>query len=203
MLHLVSPLSQGLFHKIIALSGSPSSPFLHNDRKPTSYARAFAKHVLKKKLLNWNCMDTISDDRLLEMMKTIPAKVIGENSILFKDWDVTNPCPWKPTIDVENQDQAFMPRPFAQAILEGHFDKNVKIIAGSDTNPKIKDSTAKLNNVKGSGDQSFFNTHQSGFFQIKSAIWMSRSDLPSLLLTLLYITMTYMYEWYIIMHSDS
>ena len=98
-------------------------------------------------------MDTISDDRLLEMMKTIPAKVIGENSILFKDWDVTNPCPWKPTIDVENQDQAFMPRPFAQAILEGYFDKNVKIIAGSDTNPKIKDIIAKLNNVK----RSFFN----------------------------------------------
>ena len=161
MLHLVSPLSQGLFNKIIALSGSPSSPFLHNDRKPTSYARAFAKHVLKKKLLNWNCMDTISDDRLLEMMKTIPAKVIGENSILFKDWDVTNPCPWKPTIDVENQDQAFMPRPFAQAILEGYFDKNVKIIAGSDTNPKIKDIIAKLNNIKRSGEQSFFRPWSS------------------------------------------
>ena len=128
MLHLVSPLSQGLFHKIIALSGSASSPFLHNDRNPNSYARAFAKHLLKKKLINR--MDTISDDELLEMLKTIPAKTIAENSALFKDWDVTNPCPWKPTIDVDNQEQAFMPRPFAQAILEGHFDKSVRIIAG-------------------------------------------------------------------------
>ena len=83
MLHLVSPLSQGLFHKIIALSGSASSPFLHNDRKPNSYARAFAKHLLKKKLIN-RMDDTISDDELLEMMKTIPAKTIAENSVLFK-----------------------------------------------------------------------------------------------------------------------
>ena len=29
LLHLVSPLSRGLFHKIIASSGSPSTPFLH------------------------------------------------------------------------------------------------------------------------------------------------------------------------------
>ena len=83
MLHLVSPLSQGLFHKIIAISGSASSPFLHNDRKPNSYARAFAKHLLKKKLIN-RMDDTISDDELLEMMKTIPAKTIAENSVLFK-----------------------------------------------------------------------------------------------------------------------
>ena len=76
MLHLVSPLSQGLFHKIIALSGSATSSFLHNDRKPNSYARAFAKHLFKKKLINRN-IDTISDEELLQMMKNIPAKTIG------------------------------------------------------------------------------------------------------------------------------
>ena len=52
LLHLISPLSQGLFHKIIATSGSPSTPFGHLDRKPHCYGRAFARHLLRKKLKN-------------------------------------------------------------------------------------------------------------------------------------------------------
>jgi carboxylesterase type B len=40
MLHLVSPLSKGLFHRLIALSGTPSSTFLHADRRPSVYARS-------------------------------------------------------------------------------------------------------------------------------------------------------------------
>ena len=39
----VSPLSKGLFHKFITFSGCGSTPFLHNDRDSTIYARAFAK----------------------------------------------------------------------------------------------------------------------------------------------------------------
>ena len=39
MLHLVSPLSRGLFHRLVALSGTPSSTFLHTDRRPAVYAR--------------------------------------------------------------------------------------------------------------------------------------------------------------------
>ena len=49
-LHLVSPLTQGLFQKIIAFSGSPSTPFLHNDRTPDCYGRAFAKKVLEDQI---------------------------------------------------------------------------------------------------------------------------------------------------------
>ena len=39
MLHLVSPMSRGLFHRLVALSGTPSSTFLHTDRRPAVYAR--------------------------------------------------------------------------------------------------------------------------------------------------------------------
>ena len=42
-LHYISPLSKGLFHKVIAFSGSATTPFLHNDRESAIYARTFAK----------------------------------------------------------------------------------------------------------------------------------------------------------------
>ena len=32
MCHLVSPLSRGLFHRVISLSGTPASTFMHKDR---------------------------------------------------------------------------------------------------------------------------------------------------------------------------
>ena len=44
-LHLVSPTSRGLFHKVIAMSGSGSTPFMHNDRTPAMYAEALAQHL--------------------------------------------------------------------------------------------------------------------------------------------------------------
>ena len=44
-LHLASPTSRGLFHKVIAMSGSGSTPFMHNDRTPAMYAEALAKHL--------------------------------------------------------------------------------------------------------------------------------------------------------------
>ena len=88
LLHFVSPLSQGLFHKIISFSGTPSTPFLHIDRKPNCYARTFSKHLLRKKLTSKESND-ISDEDLLNRMRDVSAKTITENSCFFKDWDVS------------------------------------------------------------------------------------------------------------------
>ncbi|CAB4065961.1 inx [Lepeophtheirus salmonis] len=44
--HLASPLSKGLFHKIICLSGAVMyAPFVHIDRDPWDYAKAFAESL--------------------------------------------------------------------------------------------------------------------------------------------------------------
>ena len=79
-----SLISSGLFHKIIAFSGSPSTPFLHNDRAPVCYGRAFAKKLLEDQLKGY---DSVTDEELLEMLKHVPTKIIGKNMTLFKDWD--------------------------------------------------------------------------------------------------------------------
>ena len=125
-LHLVSPLSQGLFTKIIALSGSPSTPFLHLDRKPECYSRAIGTHLIRKKTKRVS----ISDQELLKMLKNLPAKSIIEATCFFKDWDVVNPIPWKPTLDPDQGSEAFMPIPFEEAIRIGKFNKNIVIMAG-------------------------------------------------------------------------
>lgn len=127
-LHLVSPQSRGLFHKIIASSGSPSTPFLHLDRKPEAYGRAFATQLLKKKLAGRN--KVVSDEELLSSLKELPANSLVTATTLFKDWEVFAPLQWKPCLDADQGTDAFLPLPFEQAIKEGKFDKNVSILTG-------------------------------------------------------------------------
>lgn len=126
-LHLVSPLSKGMFHKIIASSGSPSTPFLHLDRKPEAYGRAFATQLLKKKLVNRN---KVTDEELLRCLKELPANILVTATTLFKDWEVFAPLQWKPCLDANQGSDAFLPLPFEEAIKEGKFDKNVTILTG-------------------------------------------------------------------------
>lgn len=129
-LHLASPLSQGLFHKLIAMSGSPSTPFLHNDRKSIHYSKALANHLLKKKLAKKPPAASDDHEAILTMLKQLPAKTIVEATCLFKDWDVANPMPWKPGMDGHAGQLAFMPRLFDEAIKAGLFNKDIPVMAG-------------------------------------------------------------------------
>ena len=121
-LHYVSPLSKGLFHKVIALSGSASTPFMHNDRQPSLYARTFAKSFGMK-------FDD-SPQSLVEQLQSISAKDLVIKSLMFKDWDSTFPLPWKPVVD-NYASLPFMPLSFEDALKSGNFDKTIPILAGT------------------------------------------------------------------------
>ena len=122
MLHLVSPLSQGLFHKVIALSGAGSTPFLHNDRKPQHYARAAAKKFVGA--------EDYTDEELLAKLRSVPAKKIATLPTMFKDWDSTLPVCFKPCLDPQDGDEAFMPIPFVQAVQEGKVNTQIPVFTG-------------------------------------------------------------------------
>ena len=90
------------------MSASVSTPFLHNDRHPQVYARVFAKEMGAK-----------SDDpsKILSHLRSLTAKAIVDKTGLFKDWDVTNPLPWKPCVDGDFT---------ATPVLSGTFEELIK-----------------------------------------------------------------------------
>ena len=124
MLHLVSPLSQGLFHKVIALSGTGSTPFMHSDRKPQHYARAAAKKLVAKN------GEDYTDEELLAKLRLVPAKKIAILSSMFKDWDSSLPVCFKPCLDPQDGADAFLPIPFVQAVQEGKVDTQIPVFTG-------------------------------------------------------------------------
>ena len=121
-LHYVSPLSKGLFHKVIALSGSASTPFLHNDREPRIYARGLAKSL--------GLNENDSPEKLVEQLQTFSGKELMKKTMLFKDWDNSSPLPWKPVIDAYAR-KPFMPKSFEESIKAGSFDNKIPILSGT------------------------------------------------------------------------
>ena len=121
-LHCVSPLSKGLFHKVVALSGSATTPFLHNDRESSIYARTFAKSF------GLNVNDT-AQNLVHELQKKSEAEIV-KKTMLFKDWDNTSPLPWKPVVDKHSK-KPFLPLSFEEAIKSGSVDTRIPILAGT------------------------------------------------------------------------
>ena len=111
--HLVSPISRGLFHRVIALSGTQASAILHNDRSPRCYALALALRL-------GYSGDQTDNNSLLTFLQHMTALDIVKASIMFRDWDYANPMPWTPVLD-NFSSQPFLPLPFAQAVKDGRF----------------------------------------------------------------------------------
>ena len=121
MCHLISPISQGLFHKIIALSGTPSNLLLHNDRAPKTYANALAKKL--------GYEGNMIPEQVLEFLQKQKGKDILKEAVMFLDWDYANPMPWIPVQDTFCTDP-FLPLTFKDAVESGKYQQ-IPIILGS------------------------------------------------------------------------
>ena len=121
MLHMAAPSSANLFHRVVALSGTPSNPLLHQSRKPAVYARAFAKRL--------GCQEGADDETVLKFLQSLTAKQILKNGLIFKDWDNTAPMPWVPIDDSHLKEDAFLPLNFNDAVKAGKIAK-VPVIMG-------------------------------------------------------------------------
>ena len=120
MLHMVAPPSAGLFHRVVALSGTPSNPLLHLSRKPAVYARTFAKRL--------GCDESLDDVGVLNFLQSVPAKRILKHGLAFKDWDNAAPMPWVP-VDDSHLKEPFVPLTFHEAVKAGKIVK-VPVIMG-------------------------------------------------------------------------
>merc|ERR1711936_222911 len=83
--HLLSPKSEGLFHKAIAQSGVPFATFCKSDKHPAVYTR---------KIVNALGGDaTASSEELLKFLEDVDGKVLIEKCIMtnvFREGDVFN-----------------------------------------------------------------------------------------------------------------
>ena len=103
------------------MSGSGTSPFLTNCRRPATYARTFAESL--------GVSPTLPDDAALAELRKVPVKSVVAKTTLFKDFHAAVPCPWKPVVDGGYASKPFLPRPFAEALAAGDFDKSVPVLA--------------------------------------------------------------------------
>ena len=113
--HLVSPLSRGLYHRLICLSGSRACPILHNDRSPRCYAVALAIKL-------GYSGDQEDNASLLTFLQSLPALSIVKASTMFLDWDYANPMPWTPTLD-PTCSQPFLPLSLREAVSSGQVSR--------------------------------------------------------------------------------
>lgn len=104
MAHLASPQSQGLFHKVISMSGVWGEvPFLHMSKPPQHYSNILAE--------NLGCPQSDSDGRVSCLQSKSPEDLIkeGQKFLLFDYM----PQPFKPVVD------SWMPNPvLPQALHE-------------------------------------------------------------------------------------
>ncbi|XP_043269297.1 esterase E4-like [Venturia canescens] len=88
-LHLVSPMSRGLFHRAICMSGSLTNqkPLSHHE---IGYAKKLARLL--------NCPDDTSE-KMVECLRTIPPDAITYTFSHFLDWHLEPESVWLPVVE--------------------------------------------------------------------------------------------------------
>ena len=90
--HMMSPFSTGMFHRVIALSGTFANVLMHNDRRPRNYALALVQKL-------GFTGDDDDNESILEFLQSLKAVKLLKASLMFSDWDYGFPIPWVPVID--------------------------------------------------------------------------------------------------------
>lgn len=88
-LHMMSPMSKGLFHRVISMSGSPVKP------EPLP---SHQKHLAKRQAQILNC-PTEPIEAMVECLKTKPAEEFGKSFPKFNEWYGDPILRWRPVVE--------------------------------------------------------------------------------------------------------
>lgn len=119
LLHMVSPLSKGLFHRVIAMSGSS----LGNWPVPKNQL-----NVAKKQAKLVGCPEDNAAN-IIKCLKTKPAQEIAETLPKFKEFANDPVMIWYPVIEGDFGQPRFLPDHPIKLIQSGQFTK-VPLITG-------------------------------------------------------------------------
>ncbi|XP_056638299.1 juvenile hormone esterase-like [Diorhabda sublineata] len=113
VLHMVSPMSQGLFHKAAALSGSPTGAW----PLPTNQLE-----LAKKQARLVGCPDDTAAN-IIKCLRTKPYNELGESLPKFKEFGTDPILIWSPVIEQDFGQPRFLPAHPIQLITNGQFRK--------------------------------------------------------------------------------
>lgn len=135
VLHMISPMSTGLFHKAIAMSGSPTSqwPIGHDQLE---LAKRQAKFL--------NCPDD-TPANIVKCLKTKPANEIGESLPKFAEFGNEPVLIWTPVIEKDFGQPRFLTAHPITLIQNGEFQK-VPLITGVTTDEFAQKAFFIVNN---------------------------------------------------------
>ncbi|CAG4972432.1 unnamed protein product [Colias eurytheme] len=108
-LHTVSPMSRGLFHRAISMSGSPYSqiPFRSN---------LLSLAVKQARLVNCSVSSTAE---LVECLRAVPWRVLGDSLKGFQEFSIDPILIWTPVIEGDFGQERFLPEHPLEIIRAG------------------------------------------------------------------------------------
>ncbi|CAH1958125.1 unnamed protein product [Acanthoscelides obtectus] len=119
ILHMISPMSRGLFHKAVAMSGSPLGPY-PTERNQLNLAKKQAGLV--------GCPnETISE--MVACLKSVPYEKLGNSLSQFYEFGSDPILIWYPVIEEDFGQQRYLTEHPMRSIINGNF-QNVPLITG-------------------------------------------------------------------------
>ncbi|KAJ8959087.1 hypothetical protein NQ318_022344 [Aromia moschata] len=119
ILHMVSPMSRGLFHKGVSMSGS-SVGCWPLPRSQLDVAKKQARFV--------GCPDDTSEN-IIKCLKTVPYKDLADSLFKFAEFGSDPVLIWSPVIEEDFGQERFLPENPIKLIVNGKFQK-VPFITG-------------------------------------------------------------------------
>ena len=119
-LHLVSPMSQGLFHKAILGSGSAIGQF-DLPRNQLDLAKKQARFV--------GCPDNGTVNDMVACLKKVPAETLGNTLPRFSEFNYDPIIIWYPVIEDDYGQERFLSDDPVALFQKGNFS-NIPIVTG-------------------------------------------------------------------------
>lgn len=135
MLHLVSPMSRGLFHRAIMMSGGVTAQW----KVPTHQL-----HLAKKQAAIFQCPED-DIEKMVECLRKVDGVMMGETSNEFKEFDGKPIVIWYPVVEPDFGQERFLTEDPTVLFASGNFSR-VPIITGITKDEFVGAVTGVLDN---------------------------------------------------------
>uniref|UniRef100_A0A182WL95 Carboxylesterase type B domain-containing protein n=1 Tax=Anopheles minimus TaxID=112268 RepID=A0A182WL95_9DIPT len=116
-MHLISPLSRGLFHRAIMMSGNSLVPWNIPTKDPLALARSTAEVV------NVMGADNLSSKSLIAALREIPGEQLVGSTSKLKRWSVDPLTLFRPVVESKNSPNAFLIEEPKESWLNGNYQQ--------------------------------------------------------------------------------